>query len=72
MKIFGGILVIVGIVMLIFQGFSFTKKEKVADIGPLEINKEKEKSVNWPLYAGGIVLVAGVVIFVAGNKKGSA
>lgn len=71
MKVLGGILVVVGILMLVFQGFNFTKKEKVADIGPLEINKEENKSVDWPMYAGGIVLVAGVVILVAGNKKGA-
>jgi len=70
MKPLGIILIVVGIVMLIFRGFSFTKEEKVADIGPLEINKKDKKSVGWPLYAGGIALAAGVFVLLADRKKG--
>lgn len=69
MKPLGIILIVVGIIMLIFRGFSFTKEEKVVDIGPLEINKEKEKSIGWPIYAGGIALVAGVFVLLADRKK---
>jgi hypothetical protein len=55
--------------MLIFRGFSFTKEKKVADIGPVEINKKEKKSVAWPLYAGGIAVAAGVVVLLASRKK---
>ncbi len=71
MKGLGIVLIIIGIIMMIFRSVNFTTKEKVADVGPLEINKEKNNSVNWPLYAGAIVTVAGVVVLVAGNKKSS-
>ena len=69
MKTFGIILVAAGILMLIFLGFSFTKEKKVADIGPVEINKKEKKSVAWPLYAGGIAVAAGVVVLLASRKK---
>ncbi|MBS1732231.1 MAG: hypothetical protein JST02_02950 [Bacteroidetes bacterium] len=69
MKTFGIILVAAGILMLIFRGFSFTKEKKVADIGPVEINKKEKKSVAWPLYAGGIAVAAGVVVLLASRKK---
>ena len=69
MKPLGIILIVIGIVMLIFRGFSFTKEEKVVDIGPLEINKKDKKSVSWPLYAGGIAVAAGVIIVLADRKK---
>lgn len=65
----GIILVVVGIAMLIWTGFSYTKKEKIVDAGPIQISADKEKSVNWPPYAGGIILVAGVIVFVASKKK---
>jgi hypothetical protein len=55
--------------MLIFRGFSFTKKEKVLDVGPVEINADKKKDVSWPMYAGGIAVAAGVVVLLAGRKK---
>ena len=69
MKPLGIILIVVGIIMLIFRGFSFTKQEKVADIGPLELNKKDKKNVSWPLYAGGIAVAAGIVILLADRKK---
>lgn len=69
MKVVGIILIVGGILMLIFRGFSFTQQKKLVDIGPLEINKQEKKSVGWPLYSGGIALAAGVIILVADKKK---
>jgi len=65
----GIILIVVGIAMLIWTGFSYTKKEKIVDAGPIQISADKEKSINWPPYAGGIILIAGVIVFVASKKK---
>lgn len=65
----GIILIIVGIVMLAWTGFTYTKKEKVVDAGPIEISADKQKTVNWPPYVGGIVLIAGVIVFVGSRKK---
>jgi len=69
MKGIGIILIILGIVMLIWTGFTYTKKEKVADLGPLEINADKEKSVNWPPYVGGILLAGGIILIAVSPKK---
>lgn len=55
--------------MLVWTGFTYTKKEKIVDAGPIQISADKEKSVNWPPYVGGIILVAGVFVFVASRKK---
>jgi len=68
-KTLGIVLIVVGIAMLIWTGFSYTKKEKIVDAGPIQISADKEKSVNWPPYAGGIILVAGVIVFVASKNK---
>ena len=65
----GIILIIVGIAMLIWTGFTYTKKEKIVDAGPIQISADKEKSVNWPPFAGGIILVAGVIVFVTSKKR---
>ena len=48
---------------------SFTTEEKVVDAGPLEINKKEDKTIGWPVYAGGIAVAAGVIILVAARKK---
>ncbi|MGM9475997.1 hypothetical protein ACS5PU_06190 [Pedobacter sp. GSP4] len=65
----GLVLIVVGIAMLIWTGFTYTKKEKLVDAGPIQISADKEKSVNWPPYVGGIILVAGVFVVVASRKK---
>ncbi|MBD8490506.1 hypothetical protein IFO69_17270 [Echinicola sp. CAU 1574] len=69
MKTLGIVLVLVGIVMFIITGFSFTTEETVIDAGPLQVSAEKEKSVNWPPYAGGISIVAGIIVFAIARKK---
>jgi hypothetical protein len=69
MKAPGIALIIAGILMLIFCGFSFTKEEKVIDVGPLEVNKKENKTIGWPVYAGGIAVAADVIILIAGRKK---
>jgi uncharacterized membrane protein len=65
----GIILTVLGIAMLVWTGFSYTKKEKIVDAGPIQISADKQKNINWPPYAGGIVLVAGLVILVTSKNK---
>lgn len=69
MKVLGIILIVAGILMLIFTNINFTTEKKVADVGPLEINKKEDKTIAWPNYAGGIAVVAGVVVLLAGRKN---
>ena len=68
-KILGLILIVAGILMMVFRGFYFTKKEKVLDLGPVEISKKEKQAVDWPVYAGAIVTAAGIIILVAAKKR---
>ena len=68
MKVIGIVLILAGIAMLLFKGFSYTQQKKVVDLGPVAISKTEKKRVNWPLYAGVLVTVAGVVITVSAKK----
>ncbi|MGF7078326.1 hypothetical protein [Mucilaginibacter sp. UYCu711] len=68
-KTLGIILLVAGIAMLIWTGFTYTKKEKVVDAGPIQISADKEHSVNWPPYAGGILVIGGIVLLVMDKKK---
>ena len=67
-KSLGLILIVIGAILLIWTGFTYTKKEKIIDAGPIQVSADREKSVNWPPYAGGIVLLAGVIVFVSTKK----
>lgn len=70
MKSLGIVLIVIGIAMIIFRGFSVPTQKKVVDIGSLEINKTENKWIGWPTYAGALVAVVGVVLTVAGKKRG--
>lgn len=69
MKALGIILIVVGIAMFFFSGFSFNTKKNIIDAGPFQVNKTEKNIVNWPNYAGGVSIVAGLVILAIGRKK---
>lgn len=69
MKTVGIILIVLGIAMLLFRGFNVKTEEKVIDVGPLEVEKKENKWIGWPVYAGGIAIVAGLIMIVADRKK---
>jgi hypothetical protein len=66
----GIILVVIGIVAFAYQGITYTTREKVVDIGPIQMTAEKTKTIPLPPIMGGIALVGGIVLLVMGNKKG--
>lgn len=68
MRTLGIVLIVLGIVALIYTGFSFTTKEKVLDVGPLEVNKEKENVVSWPPIVGALLVIGGIVVLVTAKK----
>jgi hypothetical protein len=67
MKIVAILLIAVGLVGLIYGGVTWTRREKVVDIGPVQVTREHEKSVPVPPIVGGICLVAGVVLLMKGR-----
>ena len=68
--ILGIILIVIGIVALAWGGFaSFTTKENVAKLGPLEVNKENEHRVPVGPIVGGVCLVGGIILLVTGGKS---
>ena len=69
LRTIGIFLIVIGAVMLIWTGFSYTKIEKVVDAGPVHISADKQESVNWPPYAGGLLLVGGIVAVALGKKS---
>jgi uncharacterized membrane protein len=67
-KAIGIVLIIVGAAMLIWTGFTYTKKEKIIDAGPIQVSAEREKTVNWPPYLGGLFVLGGIVIIAVSKK----
>jgi uncharacterized membrane protein len=68
--IVGIILLVVGFVMLAYGGYAtFTTKENVAKLGPLEINKQEEHPVPVGPIIGGICIVGGIILLVSGRRS---
>ena len=69
---FAGIaLIVLGLAALAYQGFSYTTREKVIDIGPIQATAERRKTVPLPPVVGIVAVVAGVGLLVAGSRKGT-
>jgi len=67
--ILGLVLIVIGIIVLAWGGFaSFTTKENVAKLGPLEVNKENEHRVPIGPIVGGVCIVGGVLMLVTGRN----
>lgn len=68
-KNLGIVVIIVGILMMIYTGFNYVTTEKVIEIGPININKEKNHSVQWTPFIGLLVIIGGLIILKVDNKK---
>ena len=64
------ILIALGIAAFAYQGITYTTREKVVDIGPIQVTSEKTKTLPLSPIMGAIALVGGIVLLVVGVKKG--
>jgi hypothetical protein len=70
-SIAGIVLVVMGALALAYQGFSYTRHEHVMDVGPMHVTTETKDRIPIPPIFGGIALVGGIAMMVAGGKKTS-
>ena len=68
-QIIGILLVVVGLVALILGGISWTREEKVLDIGPFEATTRERETIPIPPIVGGLLLAGGVVLLVLKPRK---
>jgi hypothetical protein len=69
MRILGIILIVLGVIALAYGGISYTKEEKVLDIGPLEATRKTRETIPLPPLLGGLALAGGIVLVIAGSRK---
>jgi hypothetical protein len=65
----GILLVVLGGLALVYQGFSYTRREKVIDIGPIHATADTQEHVPIPPIVGGLSLAAGAALLVWGAKQ---
>lgn len=68
--VIAAVLIVIGLIGLIWGGVSYTREEKVLDMGPFEATAERRETIPVTPVVGGIALVGGIVLLVAGRKRG--
>jgi hypothetical protein len=69
MRILGVVLIVLGLAALVYGGFSWTERNKVIDVGAVEVTTEDEERVPISPIVGGLILAAGVVLVLKGGRR---
>jgi len=69
MKLAGIVFIVLGALALAYQGIRYTTREKVIDLGPLQVTSTEKKTIPLPPIVGGIAIIAGVAMLYADRKK---
>jgi uncharacterized membrane protein len=67
----GILLIVLGALVLAYQGINYTRQKKVLDVGSVHLTTETHERIPLPPILGGLALVGGVVLVImgAGNKS---
>jgi len=69
MKLFGFVLVIIGILALVYGGVSYNRQRTVLDIGPFKATAVEQKNIPLSPIAGGIALIGGIVLLMVPRRR---
>jgi membrane-bound ClpP family serine protease len=65
----GLVLMVLGLAAFAYQGINYTTRETVIDIGPVHATAERHRTLPLPPVVGGVAVVGGIVLLVAGMRK---
>jgi uncharacterized membrane protein YidH (DUF202 family) len=68
MKLLGVLLIVFGIVALVLGGITYTKREKVLDIGPVTATTERQKTIPLSPIVGIAAVAGGIALLVVGTR----
>ena len=66
--VFALILITIGVIALVYQGISWTTREKAVDLGPIQVTAEKSHSIPLSPIIGGVALGVGLLMLVSSRK----
>ena len=67
----GVVLTAIGVIALLYGGFSYTKREKILDVGPIEATTERRETIAVPPILGGLAVAGGVALLFVGARRKS-
>ena len=62
-------LIVLGIVAFVYQGITYTTREKVIDLGPLQATVDTKETIPLPPIVGGLALASGIALLVVGARR---
>ena len=69
LSIAGAVLVVLGLISLVYQGFSYTTRETIIDVGPIHATADREKTVAMPRGIGVVAVLAGAALLFSASRK---
>jgi hypothetical protein len=68
MKIFGFVLMVLGILVLVYGGVSYNRQRTILDVGPFKATATEQKNVPLSPIVGGIALISGIALLAIPRK----
>jgi len=69
-KLLGLVLIVAGVLGLAYGSFTYTKDTHEAKVGPLSLTVKDKETVNVPVWAGVLAILAGGgILFLTGKKS---
>lgn len=69
MRVLGAVLIVLGVAVLALKGINYTTKKEVIDVGPIEATATERHSLPLSPIAGGVAVVAGLVLVLAARRN---
>jgi hypothetical protein len=63
------LLIVLGVAAFAYQGITYTTREKVVDMGPIQVTADKTKTIPLPPIVGAVAIIGGLALLILGNKK---
>jgi drug/metabolite transporter (DMT)-like permease len=68
-KLVGVVLIVLGVLALVYKGFSYTEERHEAKVGPIELSVADRERVSIPTWAGVAAVVAGAALLLVPGRR---
>jgi hypothetical protein len=71
LTLLGLALILAGVLALAYQGVSYTRREKVLDVGPFKASVDRRETIPLPPWLGALLVAGGAAALLIESRKGS-
>jgi len=69
LKLVGVVLVVLGVLALVYKGFTYTQETHEAKLGPLELSVRDRERVEIPTWAGVVAVAVGTGLLLVPSRR---